>query len=240
MARCSATIKRDDIPAINNLRPNPFLINGTTVPTGWSLLADQFGGNPTVSKDTTDFFSRFGLVSWRIQANKDQGLVSSTQTVRFRAGKEHITWGVALWVISGSFRIVIEDHSFPTSPEHPFVYFPEISNVPARTSETGRWIELYVFPGVNFLNLGSSLFQFKLFAEEDGSECYFDADQLVRRAHPRDVPNFWDGSGGQRCVDDRARLPEGVWAEWAAPLLRYGAHRPRPARPRVGRRSGAR
>lgn len=166
-------LERPDLPAIDNLAPNPLMeqwVSGR--PADYELI-----GLPTVEKNTDPFYWRTGGASAHVTAQEGQGLRTGDVQVFPSAADPFYVTQIQIWVVSGSVRLelfdVTSDEVFPGS---------EFSN--AVTVATGRWIDSFgVAPGgtpqSNFFTRGTEHLQVRVVADRGPAEFYLDTVQLT-------------------------------------------------------------
>lgn len=185
-------LKRGDIPRVNNLVPNAFLSDWSGgLPVNFASV-DTVDGAPTIAQNTDQLFTRYGGSSAHVSgASLGQGIGTAAINVKPTKERPYFTVQIALWVVSGSVRLELDDlTNGKTWP-------PAEAADAAVTDERGVWIErLGVSPGEDFEAAGTQQFQVRAIAAEDGTEFYLDAVMLTQTA--AGVETFYDERGSNR------------------------------------------
>lgn len=184
-------IEREDIPAVENLLPNPFLSDWTGgTPDSWSA----FGG-AVVTELTDPERRRHGTGSARLlctsaEAGLESDPIDVTPTEAFR----HFLGQIALWVTQGVFRfeiVAIDGGAQET-------VIPEDLGAGGRayTSIVGAWTDVLAVQdhAADFYDLGIEQVKLRVVADRlDGGQasCDLDAALLMRTSY--DQVAFLDG-----------------------------------------------
>lgn len=172
--RRSHELDRTDIPAIDNLMPDPFFLQ-------WQgdLPRDvQLVGSPLTQKETDRLYNRAGEASIHVAANESQGVESFPVDVIPTAERPFFVAQIQLYVVSGHVRLelvdVTNDRVFPPEDQE------------AVTVAEGVWIDSFgIAPGGepddNFFTRGTTQFRLRVIAEGGPAEWYLDAWMLLQQ-----------------------------------------------------------
>lgn len=178
------SIVYNDLPAARNLVLNPRLdaYSGGN-PDNWSDV-----GTPTTSAEDTNFeFHDIGSSSLRMVCDAaEEGIESDAITIAPTADRPYFTAYVKLWIVSGRVRFQLNHSVLGVFPP---LQGNEIGGRVARSSVTGRWVELIIQPGTDHL-LSAGTVQLQVLADGGTCEFYLDGAMLTQTAA---LPPFSDG-----------------------------------------------